>query len=153
MTLNPLQSDRFIWKWSSKYSASSTYRAFFAGSTTLLGARELWKTKAPPRVKFFFWLALHIQLWTAERRKRHELQEVDDCALCAQAPETEGHLFLGCVFARELWFSLLLPIGLATIMPEHDEDIGEWWMRQRRRLDPSAGPVLDSMFLLVAWNL
>lgn len=56
VVLDPLQADRFIWKWLSdgKYSASSTYRAFFAGSTTLLGAKELWKTKAPPRVKFFF---------------------------------------------------------------------------------------------------
>jgi len=81
---------------------------------------------------------------------RYGLHEVDDCALCAQAPETEGHLFLGCVFARELWFSLLSPIGLVMIMPEHDENIGEWWLRQRQRLDSSARPVLDSMFLLVA---
>jgi len=97
VTLNPLQLDRFVWKWSNDgmYSASSTYRAFFAGSTSLIRARELWKTKAPPRVKFFCWLALHNRLWTAERRKRHGPQDVDGCALCAQAPETVGHLFLG----------------------------------------------------------
>lgn len=73
ITLDPLQPDRFIWKWSKdgKYSASSTYRAFFAGLTSLLGAKELWKTRAPPRVKFFAWLALHNRLWTADRRKRH----------------------------------------------------------------------------------
>jgi hypothetical protein len=42
--LDPLQADRFVWKWSSdgKYPGSSTYRAFFAGCTTLLGAKELW---------------------------------------------------------------------------------------------------------------
>jgi len=104
-------------------------------------------------VKFFCWLALHNRLWTAERRKRHGLQDTDDCALCAQASETIGHLFLGCVFARELWFLLLSPIGLGPILPEHDEVIGEWWLRQRRRLDPSARPVLDFMLLLVTWNL
>lgn len=56
VALDLLLSNRFVWKWSpdGKYSASSTYRAFFAGSTSLLGANELWKTKAPPRVKFFF---------------------------------------------------------------------------------------------------
>jgi hypothetical protein len=40
--------------------------------TSLLGAKELWRMKAPPKVKFF-WLALHHRLWTAERRKRHGL--------------------------------------------------------------------------------
>lgn len=81
--LDPLQPDRFMWKWSAdgKYSASSTYRAFFAGSTSLLGAKKLRKAKAPPRVKFFFWLALHRRLWTAERRMRHGLQTNADCVL------------------------------------------------------------------------
>jgi hypothetical protein len=40
-----------------QYSASSTYRAFFYGSTKLLGAKELWQVKAPSRIKIFFWLA------------------------------------------------------------------------------------------------
>jgi hypothetical protein len=34
------------------------YRAFFHGSTSLLGVKELWQARAPPRVKFFFWLVL-----------------------------------------------------------------------------------------------
>ena len=53
--LDPLQEDRFVWRWTAdgRYSASSAYRAFFAGSSSLLGANELWKTKAPLRVKFF----------------------------------------------------------------------------------------------------
>jgi hypothetical protein len=50
--LQALQSDRFVWKWlaDGAYSASSTYRAFFVESTELLGAGELWRTKAPPEV-------------------------------------------------------------------------------------------------------
>jgi hypothetical protein len=46
--LNPLQSDRFIWRWSpdGKYSASSAYRAFFVGSSSLFFFLEQWKTKA-----------------------------------------------------------------------------------------------------------
>ena len=103
VSLNPMQEDRFVWRWSAdgKYSASSAYRAFFVGSTSLLGAKELSKAKAPPRVKFFFWLALHGRLWTADRRARHGLQEDDTCILCAQGAETSDHLFVGCVFAME----------------------------------------------------
>ena len=41
--MDPLQSDRFILKWSldGKYLVSFTYRAFSAGSTELLGVKEL----------------------------------------------------------------------------------------------------------------
>jgi hypothetical protein len=73
--LNPLRSDRFIWKWSpdGNYSVSSTYQAFFVGSTELLGAKELWHTIAPPKVKLFLWFASHNKLWIADRHKRHGL--------------------------------------------------------------------------------
>jgi len=61
VVLDPHVPDRFTWKWSpdGKYSVSLTYRAFFEGSTALLGAKELGKTKAPTKVKFFMWLVLH----------------------------------------------------------------------------------------------
>jgi len=54
--LDPLRADRFVWRWApdGNFSVSSTYRAFFIGSTELLGAKELWLTRAPPKVKFFF---------------------------------------------------------------------------------------------------
>lgn len=83
VALQPLQPDRFVWKWSSSgnFSVSLTYRAFFVGSTKLLGAKELWRTKALPKVKMFFCLALHRHLWTAEHSKRHGLQDQDACTL------------------------------------------------------------------------
>jgi hypothetical protein len=97
VTLDPLVSDRFVWKWSPgrKYLASSAYRAFFFGSMKLHGAKELWRVKAPPRVKFFFWLTLHWRLWTAEHRKRHGLQDEDTCALCGQEPERSITFYAG----------------------------------------------------------
>ena len=41
--LQPLVSDRFIWRWTpdGTYSASSAYRSFFLGMSSLLGAKEL----------------------------------------------------------------------------------------------------------------
>jgi len=73
--LQPLVSDRFIWRWTpdGTYSASSAYRSFFLGMSSLLGAKELWKASASPQVKLFFWLAPHCHIWTADRRKRHGL--------------------------------------------------------------------------------
>lgn len=148
-----MQEDRFVWRWTAdgKYSPSSAYRAFFAGSSLLLGAKELWKTKAPLRVKFFFWLALHHCLWTAERRKRHGLQDDDACVLCGQEAETGDHLFVGCVLTRELWFSLLAPVGLTVLAPTNTKDLVSWWLRQRLRLEVAVHPAFDSLVLLISW--
>jgi len=63
--------------------------------------------RAPPKVKLFFWFALHNRLWTTDRRKRHGLQDDDCCALCCQEPETGTHLFSGYVVTKEIWLHAL----------------------------------------------
>jgi hypothetical protein len=155
VVLQPMLADRFVWRWSSdgNFSVSSTYRAFFVGSTRMLGAKELWRTKAPPKVKMFFWLALHRRLWTVERRKRHGLQDEDGCALCDQEPETVSHLFVGCVFSRQVWCALLDRLGLISLAPQRDQNPAEWWMQRRQRLDTTSRPIFDSLLLLLAWTL
>ena len=155
VVLDPHVPDRLTWKWSpdGKYSVSSTYRAFFEGSTALLGAKELGKTKAPPKVKFFMWLVLHRRIWTANRRLRHGLQDSDDCNLCSQASETCDHLFVGCVTTRQLWYRLLLPLGLQDLTPLTEESLGIWWLRQREWLSADSRPPFDTLLLLITWTI
>jgi hypothetical protein len=155
VVLDPVLQDRFIWRWSAdgKYTTSSAYRAFFAGSESMPGAVQLWKAKVPARVKFFFWLACHGRLWTAERRKRHGLQDDDACALCGQEPETADHLFLGCVVAREVWLRLLEPTGLGSLAPQRQHQIVDWWLRQRLKVDNAARTAFDALLLLICWEL
>jgi len=73
--LTPGVPDTFTWSLSSDgmYTAASVCGAMFAGSSTPLGAKLIWKTAAPPRVRFFFWLVMHDRCWTAHRRRRHGL--------------------------------------------------------------------------------
>lgn len=71
------------------------------GSSTPIGAKQVWKTAAPPRVRFFFWLVMHGRCWTAERRFRHGLQDSPVCIMCDQQDETMDHILLGCSFSRE----------------------------------------------------
>lgn len=125
VSLDPTVADRFIWKWmaSGNYTAVSAYRSFFIGRTTLMGAKELWKASAPPRVKFFLWLALHGRLWTAERRRRHGLQDGDACALCGELPEITDHLLLSCAYAREVWWRALQQIHLQHLVPTLDDNL------------------------------
>jgi hypothetical protein len=73
--LTPGSPDVIRWRLSpdGDYSSASAYGAMFFGASRLLGASEIWKTAAPPRVRFFFWLVMHNRCWTAERRFRHGL--------------------------------------------------------------------------------
>jgi hypothetical protein len=50
------QPDTFSWRPTAdqNYLAASAYGAMFLGSSSPLGAKLIWKTSAPPRVKFFF---------------------------------------------------------------------------------------------------
>ena len=87
-------TDRLLWKWTSDqtFSTASAYRSFFIGQYSIPGAKILAKTRAPGKCKFFGWLAIHDRCWTAARRKRHGLQNDDNCALCCQNSETVTHL-------------------------------------------------------------
>lgn len=67
--------------------------------------------------------------------------------------ETVDHLILGCVVARALWAAMLLPIGLGSLVPDCDESIVVWWLRQRARIDSAALPMFDSIFLLTTWTI
>jgi hypothetical protein len=150
----PHTPDRLVWKWtaSGEYSSSSAYRAFFARTTSLLGAKEVWKASAPSKVKFFFWLALHGHLWTAERRKRHGLQQNDVCALCDQAVESTDHLLAACVFSREVWYRLLLLAGLHHLCPGSDSSLVDWWHLVRTQVPNLFRRGFDSLVLLVSWE-
>jgi hypothetical protein len=67
-TLND-QPDQLIWKWTASgiYTANSGYLATFHGSTPCCSWKLVRKTWAPPKVKFFHWLASMDRCWTAER--------------------------------------------------------------------------------------
>jgi hypothetical protein len=44
------------------FSKSNAYSLFFAANRSFPCARPIWKSKAPPRCKFFMWLVVH-QRW------------------------------------------------------------------------------------------
>jgi hypothetical protein len=93
------------------------------------------------------------RLWTAEHRKCHGLQNNDACALCDQHVETASHLFLACVFARQVWLGVLACLQLVDLMSSSDHDLGVWWIDQRKRIDKASRPLFDSLLLLISWLL
>jgi hypothetical protein len=57
----------------------------------------------------------------------------------------EQNLFVGCVFAMEVWFKLLEPLGLSAVVPASDCDLAQWWLQQRKRIDRRLKPMFDSL--------
>uniref|UniRef100_A0A452XJ58 Reverse transcriptase zinc-binding domain-containing protein n=1 Tax=Aegilops tauschii subsp. strangulata TaxID=200361 RepID=A0A452XJ58_AEGTS len=85
------------------YSAQSCYAATFQGSVHSYSWKLIWKAWAPPRLKFFHWLANLDRCWTADRLACQRLQHHLCCLLCDQAPEMIRHLMLDCPFSRQAW--------------------------------------------------
>jgi hypothetical protein len=100
----------------------------------MAGAKELWRAIVSPKVKFFFWLALHGRLWTTERRKRHGLQPGAVCVLCDQLDETTDHLLCSCVYTRKVWSRLLSAMGSPTAPPQQASTLLDWWLHARTTL-------------------
>lgn len=145
--------DRFVWKWIADgvYTTSSAYRAFFIGSAALPGARLVWRAATPPKVKFFFWLALHGRLWTADRRHRHGLQPHATCILCNQDVETADHLLTVCPFTREVWARLLIRSDLLQLTPTADDSLANWWLNARDLVPAALKRAFDSAVITVTW--
>jgi hypothetical protein len=149
------QPDTFSWRLTEdqNYSAASAYGAMFLESSSLVGARQIWKTAAPPRVRFFFWLVMHGRCWTAERRFRHGLQPASTCILCDQGIETIDHILLGCCFSGEVWHIWISRLNLQHVVVVADEPALLWWLRCRKRVPKPVRRGFDSLFFLIGWML
>ena len=148
--------DTFSWKWTAdgQFTTASAYRAFFIGQHAIPGARQLTKSRAPGRCKFFLWLAIHDRCWTNERRKRHNLQDGDSCTFCDQQSESINHLLVGCVFAREVWYMVLRKGNLQRLTPYPSaSDFVHWWLQSRKQLRKQMRKPFDSLVILVTWIL
>jgi hypothetical protein len=55
------EPDRFIWRWTwfGQFSSKSAYMTMFVGESTILGAKELWRTLSTYQVQVFY-LAINL---------------------------------------------------------------------------------------------
>jgi hypothetical protein len=153
VVLTPGVPDTFVWRLNSDgaYSSASAYGAMFSGSTVPIGAAQIWKTAAPPRVRFFFWLVLHDHCWNASRRHRHGLQDNATCIMCQQMDESMAHILLGCVVTREVWARCLRWLLLDGFVQVHETNPMTWWIDARKRIPKPLRRGFDSVFMLIGW--
>uniref|UniRef100_A0A8I6X722 Reverse transcriptase zinc-binding domain-containing protein n=1 Tax=Hordeum vulgare subsp. vulgare TaxID=112509 RepID=A0A8I6X722_HORVV len=88
-------------------------------------SKVTWKNWAPPRVRFFHWLAHLDRCWTADRLERRGLQHPSRCPICDQAPETMHHLIFACPFARQIWYEVLHWLRLPCAPPDDEPSLND----------------------------
>ncbi|AQK53266.1 uncharacterized protein [Zea mays] len=150
------EADRHVWIHSSsgQFSSKSCYRTFFMGSITFEPWKRLWKTWAPPKCKFFLWLAIRNKCWTADRLQKRGLAYPEVCPLCDQDSENIQHLLCTCIFVRQFWFYILSSLGLANLSPTSDEStFADWWEKVCKQVHKSKRRGFNGIIILGAWCL
>lgn len=97
--------DTITWKHTASgiYSATSAYSAQLLGLVSSPMGFAVWKAWAPPKMKFFAWLAIQNRVWTADRLERTGWPNCGLCPLCKQTLETASHIFFKCRYSIRLW--------------------------------------------------
>jgi hypothetical protein len=77
---------------------SKIYKLATGTDATCAFYNFVWRSYAPPKVKFFAWLLLRNRIQCIAN-----LKDTDGCELCNGASETADHLITQCPFARSFW--------------------------------------------------
>jgi hypothetical protein len=128
--------DKLWWLPSRKgvFEVKSFYRALSPHGSGSFPWKSVWKSKAPPRVAFFVWTAVHSKILTLDNLGRRGLVVVNRCWLCESDVESVDHLLLHCAVARDLWIAFFARFGLCWVMPRSVKELlASWWTAGRTR--------------------
>ncbi|XP_028056520.1 uncharacterized protein LOC114260570 [Camellia sinensis] len=104
-----------VWKWkadpSGVVSVASVYKRyeFFLGSVRKM-AVVVWNNCAPPKVKFFGWLAWQGNVKTSSFLQRIGILDASaivGCVFCENEVESVNHILLFCPFVWLLWSHIM----------------------------------------------
>jgi hypothetical protein len=105
-SVNRTMKDRWGWGQTGIYTTAAGYRALQAArnnSQTPAFWKRVWDQVAIPKVNFFFWTLMHNKLLTKDNLEKRNIVGPHRCALCNNNLESAQHLFMDCIFAKEVW--------------------------------------------------
>lgn len=129
---------------SQRLVAGLIYQASVRGDHDCASYAFVWKTFAPPRVKFFAWLLTKERIHCRTNLQHKSIVDDATCEVCKGAPETVDHIFSGCPFVHSFWAS----IGWA---PQHIAPCKNIWLSS----PPGhvATRILHPALLLICWEI
>ena len=99
------------------FEVKSYYRALSPRGSSSLPWKSAWRSKAPPRVAFFVWMAVRSKILTLDNLGRRGMVVMNRCWLCETKGESVDHLLLHCAAASGLWNAFFASFGLCWVMP------------------------------------
>ena len=124
-------SDEITWNLNEngQYSSKSAYKAQFFGATLSPTSSSVWRIWAPPKVKFFAWLAVQNRLWTSDRLAKRGWPNCGNCPLCERVMETVDHPFVNCRYTIRLWGLIKDWFGLHHVDLHYllSQSFHSWW--------------------------
>lgn len=63
----------------------------------------VWSSKLIPRINMFLWLTMQEKILTINNLWKIGFYMPNKCYLCEKDVEDSYHLFISCIFAREVW--------------------------------------------------
>ncbi|XP_066324371.1 uncharacterized protein [Miscanthus floridulus] len=121
------------------------YEASTRGDHDCAAYYFVWKSLAPPRVKFFGWLLTKNRIHCCQALARKNILEDAACEICKAAEESADHIFSKCPFVQGYWTT----IGW---LPDNIAKVQELWNTQPHS-PRIAKKVLHPLLLLLCWEI
>jgi len=114
------RDDALVWihnKTSGCITVKSAYDHIFNPSNLQVRwwGRAIWKCSAPLKIICFIWLALHDRILTWSNLIKRGWQGPGICLFCSSDEESSLHIFVQCVFARNIWIHVCTVFGLTGL--------------------------------------
>jgi hypothetical protein len=122
--------DKLWWIPSSKgsFEVSTFYRVLSPHGSIPFPWKGIWRTKTPPRVAFFAWIATRSKIPTIGNLRRRGMIMVNKCWLCESDEESVDHLLLHCGVASALLNVIFSRFGLCWVtLGSVRELFACWW--------------------------
>eukprot|EP00253_Pinus_taeda_P015281 PITA_15281 len=110
-------ADRWGWGDTGFYTPSLGYSALQTKKDSMRTPsfwKQVWHAKGLPKVNFFFWILMQNKQLTGDNLAKRNFVGPHRCAMCKNSGETASHLFIDCVYAKEVWSLSLLGLSVSS---------------------------------------
>ena len=110
---------------------------------------------APPKVKFFAWLAMQNRVWSADHLANRGWPNCGFCLLCKRVQESIGHLLFRCRYTTRLWEMIKDWLQLESINTSTwhlARSTKEWWIGLSDSTIPNR-KAMATLSMLTSWTI
>ncbi|KAJ9535294.1 hypothetical protein OSB04_un001606 [Centaurea solstitialis] len=128
--LKPNVRDKVQWKCKNgkyvDFSVSAVWSDVFVAKEDVNWYNLVWFSQGIPRHAFFLWLAIKERLRTMDRLVNWRIKDVNACVLCSEGLESHSHLFVDCVYSKEVWNCLEGVSGVYNLIQRMEGVPNKW---------------------------